>query len=42
MIPRYAPTALKGTAYGLYCLVVGTGFFMAGIVGMIIFLKLEK
>jgi MFS family permease len=32
MIPRYAPTELKGTAYGLYYLVVGTGFFIANSV----------
>lgn len=32
MVPRYAPTELKGTAYGLYYLVVGTGFFIANSV----------
>jgi len=32
MIPRYAPAALKGTAYGVYYLVVGTGFFIANSV----------
>jgi MFS family permease len=29
MVPKYAPAELKGTAYGLYYLVVGTGFFIA-------------
>ena len=32
MIPKYAPAELKGTAYGLYYLVVGTGFFIANAV----------
>jgi MFS family permease len=32
MVPRYAPAELKGTAYGLYYLVVGTGFFIANSV----------
>jgi len=29
MIPRYAPAELKGTAYGIYYLVVGIGYFVA-------------
>ncbi|MCJ7631657.1 MFS transporter [Candidatus Bathyarchaeota archaeon] len=32
MVPKYAPMDLKGTAYGLYYLVVGTGFFIANTV----------
>lgn len=32
MIPTYAPAELKGTAYGVYYLVVGTGFFIANAV----------
>ena len=32
MIPSYAPAELKGTAYGLYYLVVGIGFFIANVV----------
>jgi len=32
MVPKYAPIELKGTAYGLYYLVVGTGFFIANSV----------
>ena len=32
MVPRYAPAELKGTAYGIYYLVVGTGFFIANSV----------
>jgi MFS family permease len=32
MIPTYAPAELKGTAYGIYYLVVGTGFFIANAV----------
>ena len=32
MIPKYAPTEFKGTAYGLYYLVVGIGFFIANSV----------
>ncbi len=32
MIPRYAPMDLKGTAYGLYYLVIGIGFFIANTV----------
>jgi len=32
MVPKYAPAELKGTAYGLYYLIVGTGFFIANAV----------
>lgn len=32
MVPKYAPTDLKGTAYGIYYLVVGTGYFVANSV----------
>jgi MFS family permease len=32
MIPAYTPAELKGTAYGIYYLVVGTGFFIANAV----------
>jgi predicted MFS family arabinose efflux permease len=34
MIPRYVDSSLRGTAYGVYYLVVGTCFFFANsIVG---------
>lgn len=32
MVPKYAPAELKDTAYGLYYLVVGSGFFIANSV----------
>jgi MFS family permease len=36
MVPRYAPVGLKGTAYGIYYVVVGTGFFIANsVVGVL-------
>jgi len=36
LIPKYAETALRGTAYGLYYLVVGLSFFVANtVVGML-------
>jgi MFS family permease len=32
VIPRYVPSELRGTAYGMYNVVVGSGFFVSNIV----------
>lgn len=32
LVPSYAPSGLRGTAYGVYYLVVGTAFFAANVI----------
>jgi MFS family permease len=32
IIPKYVPSELRGTAYGMYNVVVGSGFFVSNIV----------
>ena len=32
VIPRYVSSELRGTAYGIYNLVIGSGFFISNVV----------